>query len=105
VVTGDKQFDTPASDYPQPVWDESELAWGRIPIHHPRRKWNVMLDEKTGPRAGLVWAGSAADPNDRQFSLPCNLFAPLFDIPAAPAIGTLPTGADERLGRQAFPLT
>lgn len=70
----------------------AETVLGRIPppasfVVPPemKRKWRELLGrlggQRPGKRAGIVWAGSGAHPNDRNRSFACRLFEPLLDIP------------------------
>ncbi len=42
-----------------------------------RQRWRNVLGPKRAWRVGLVWAGSAKNPNDRNRSFPCRLYSPL----------------------------
>ena len=86
LVTGevlpDFDFHTPLMSLP--LAHQTDLS--NLPAEIPylfcdetqMRKWARRLGEKTLPRVGLVWSGSAAHINDQNRSIPLNQFAAEF---------------------------
>ena len=58
----------------------NQMPYLRVPDDHQAR-WEPLLAVKTRPRIGLVWSGSTAHRNDRNRSIPLELFENLLKLP------------------------